>query len=139
MAKLYRTILPVDDIERAATFYAQLLGAAGERVSPGRHYFDCEGMILACYDPAADGDDEAPRPIPGPLYFAVDAIEETYRLCREAGARFSTEVAPGIGAFGEIAARPWGETSFYVSDPFGNPLCFVARETAFRGGATDPE
>ncbi len=35
---------------------AVVLGVAGERVSPGRHYFDCEGVILACFDPRADGD-----------------------------------------------------------------------------------
>ena len=55
-ARLYRVILPVDDIDRADRFYTELLGLAGERVSPGRHYFDCGGTILACYDPVADGD-----------------------------------------------------------------------------------
>ena len=52
--RLFRVIQPVDDIELAARFYAQLLGFAGERVSPGRHYFDCGGTILACYDPVRD-------------------------------------------------------------------------------------
>ena len=55
--RLYRVILPVESIERAADFYAELLGLSGERISPGRHYFDCGGTILACYDPVADGDD----------------------------------------------------------------------------------
>ena len=54
--RLYRVILPVRDIERAVQFYGKLLGLAGQRVSPGRHYFDCGGTILACYDPVADGD-----------------------------------------------------------------------------------
>jgi catechol 2,3-dioxygenase-like lactoylglutathione lyase family enzyme len=56
ITRLYRVILPVSDIERAAEFYGLMLGHRGERVSPGRHYFDCGGTILACYDPAADGD-----------------------------------------------------------------------------------
>ena len=27
----------------------------------------------------------------------------------------------------------WGERSFYVRDPFGNPLCFVDADTLFTG------
>lgn len=41
--KLFRVILPTTDIEKAARFYGAVLGADGIRVSPGRHYFDCEG------------------------------------------------------------------------------------------------
>jgi hypothetical protein len=59
-AKLYRVIIQVSDIEAAVTFYSQVFEQAGERVSPGRHYFNCDGVILACVDPAADGDDHAP-------------------------------------------------------------------------------
>ena len=57
--KLYRVILPVKDIESAVRFYSQVFEQAGERVSPGRHYFECGGVVLACYDPVADGDDLA--------------------------------------------------------------------------------
>lgn len=56
MARLYRVIVPVVGIEASASFYAAVLGEPGRRVSPGRHYFDCEGTILACFDPEADGD-----------------------------------------------------------------------------------
>lgn len=130
--KLFRVILPVSNIERAARFYATVLGAPGVRVSAGRHYFDCEGVILACFDPAADGDGYAPQPNPEWLYFAVDRIEETYEACRAAGASFSTEDVHGAPA-GEISTRPWGERSFYAEDPFGNKLCFVDRATTFVG------
>ena len=34
---------------------------------------------------------------------------------------------------GQIATRPWGERSFYVHDPFGNPLCFVDAGSLFTG------
>jgi hypothetical protein len=54
--KLYRVILPVRGIDSAAAVYARLLEKPGARISPGRHYFDCGGTILACYDPVADGD-----------------------------------------------------------------------------------
>lgn len=133
MAHLYRVILPVSDIDRAARFYAAVLGGPGRRVSPGRHYFECEGTILACFDPQADGDGYAARPIPEPLYFAVSDLPSAYGACKGAGAVFATASPPGVGPLGEITRRPWGEESFYATDPFGNPICFVARASVFTG------
>jgi hypothetical protein len=43
------------------------------------------------------------------------------------------DVVPDVGPLGKIAQRPWGERSFYAADPFGNPLCFVARDSVFTG------
>jgi catechol 2,3-dioxygenase-like lactoylglutathione lyase family enzyme len=129
--KLFRVVLPVGDIHRATTFYARVLEQSGRRVSPGRHYFDCEGTILACYDPRADGDGFDATPLPEPVYIAVDDLEAALERCRAEGALFSSAVIPGVGAIGDIAVRPWGERSFYVRDPSGNPLCFVSRETVF--------
>lgn len=133
MAHLYRVLLPVTDIEAAARFYSEVLGARGTRVSPGRHYFECEGTILACFDPSADGDGYEARPNPEALYFAVDDLESLYAACRDAGAAFFEESPPAVGPMGEIAVRPWGEESFYVRDPFGNQLCFVSRSSVFTG------
>ena len=133
MAHLFRVIVSVSDIERAARFYADVLGDPGRRVSPGRHYFDCEGTILACNDPQADGDGYAAKPNPEPLYLAVSDLEATYDACRRAGAIFSAESPPDVGPLGRIVKRPWDEESFYLSDPFGNPVCFVSRESVFKG------
>lgn len=134
--KLFRVILPVSSIESAARFYAAVLGDAGVRVSPGRHYFDCGGTILACFDPTADGDGYEPTPLPEWLYFAVDDIEAVYAACRGAGATMSKGDVHGDPA-GRIATRPWGERSFYVEDPFGNKLCFVDRATTYTGPRGD--
>ena len=133
MAKLFRVILPVGDIGRAERFYETVLARKGRRVSPGRRYFDCEGTILACYDPKADGDGHDARPVPEPLYLAVDDLEATFRRAQEAGAELSAHVDPDVGPLREIAQRPWGERSFYATDPFGNPLCFVSRDSVFTG------
>jgi catechol 2,3-dioxygenase-like lactoylglutathione lyase family enzyme len=133
MAKLFRIILPVADIEAGARFYEEVLAQRGQRISPGRHYLDCEGTILAVYDPRADGDDQAARPLPEPIYIAVDDLEQTFRRAKEAGAAFSPAVIPDVGPLGEIAQRPWGERSFYAADPWGNPLCFVSRDSVFTG------
>lgn len=124
--RLYRVILPVRDIEAAARFYAQVLGDAGERVSPGRHYFRCGPTLLACYDPVADGDD------PGDgwhfhenqyLYFAVADLEAVRARIEAAG---GTLLSP-------IEEMPWGERMFYALDPQGSRLSFVDERTLFTG------
>jgi catechol 2,3-dioxygenase-like lactoylglutathione lyase family enzyme len=130
--ELFRVILPVTDIDRAARFYSEVLGIDGRRVSPGRHYFDCGGTILACFDPGSDGDGYVAPPNPEWLYFAVDDLEARFEAARRAGATPSAEDVHGEPA-GRIARRPWGERSFYVEDPFGNKLCFVDRATKFTG------
>lgn len=132
-ARLFRVILPVKDIEQAAAFYAAVLGSPGMRVSDGRHYFDCGGVILACFDPRADGDGYDATPNPEWLYFAVPDLEQTYEACREKEAMFAPDDVHGDPA-GKIARRPWGERSFYVFDPFGNKLCFVDQRTTYTGG-----
>ena len=133
MAKLFRVILPVNDIDRAALFYTKVLAQDGQRVSPGRHYFECEGVILACYDPKADGDEYEATSLSEPVYLAVDNLQDTFQRAVDANAKFSADDIPDVGPIGEIARRPWGEVSFYASDPFDNPLCFVSRESVFSG------
>ena len=133
MPHLYRVLVPVSNIESAQRFYASVLGASGTRVSPGRHYFDYENTILTCYDPRADGDGYDAKPNPEPLYIAVDDLEDIFEACQRAGARLSEVTSPGAGPLGEIVKRPWGERSFYVEDPFGNPVCFVSRDSIFTG------
>lgn len=131
--KLFRVILPVTDIDRAARFYSAVLDNDGKRISGGRHYFSCDGTILACFDPRADGDAYDAVPNPEWLYFAVDDINATYGACQRAGATMRAGNVHDAAA-GEVHRRPWGELSFYAEDPFGNKLCFVQSETMFTGG-----
>lgn len=130
--RIYRVILQVGDIERAAAFYTELLGIEGVRVSGGRHYFDCGGVILALFSPRGDGDDFDARPLPDYIYFAVDDLDAVFRRAEKLGG-LSAETGDGGLPMGGIAARPWGERSFYMTDPFGNRLCFVDRTTLFTG------
>lgn len=132
--RLYRVIMPVDDIESATRFYSTLFGLPGARVSPGRHYFACGAVTLALYCPKADGDTRAPRPNFDHVYFAVDDLEDAYDHAKRVGG-LSAEIGDGQLPMGQIAVRPWGERSFYMSDPFGNPLCFVDTRTVFSGTA----
>jgi predicted enzyme related to lactoylglutathione lyase len=124
MPKLFRVILPVSDIDRAERFYSRVLGIPGMRVSPGRHYFDCGGTILACFDAKADGDSIIPKANDEHIYFAVDDLEAAYDRAVAAGCQWIE---------GKIQSRPWGERSFYAKDPFGNPICLVDEGTVFRG------
>ncbi len=127
-ARLFRAVVPVGDVERAAAAYAEVLAIRGERVSRGRHYFDCAGTILACLDPAADGEQRQPVPNPEYVYLAVADLE----AARERA------LASGFADVGPIAVRPWGERSFYARDPFGNRLCLVEHGTEFTGGGFVP-
>jgi catechol 2,3-dioxygenase-like lactoylglutathione lyase family enzyme len=128
--RLFRVILPVDDLGRAHEFYAALLAQEGMRVSPGRHYFRCGEVTLALYSPAGDGDDSRPRPNFDHVYFAVDNLDEVHSRAVGIGG-LSEAIGDGNLPMGQIAKRPWGERSFYLSDPFGNPLCFVDDSTVF--------
>jgi catechol 2,3-dioxygenase-like lactoylglutathione lyase family enzyme len=130
--RLYRVILQVGDIERASGFYADLLGLPGERVSPGRHYFDCGGAILALLEPGADGDAGGARPMPDHVYLSVPDLQAAFARAQRLGG-LSAETGDGGLPMGRIAVRPWGERSFYLHDPWGNPLCFVEAGTEFTG------
>jgi predicted enzyme related to lactoylglutathione lyase len=125
--KLYRVIVPVRDVAAAERFYAAVFEEPGERVSPGRHYFDLGGTVMAVYDPVADGDE-----LEGGwrhhanqyVYFGVSDLEAVLARAVEAGADVL-----GDG----IASMPWGERLFYARDPWGNPICFVDDSTLFLG------
>jgi predicted enzyme related to lactoylglutathione lyase len=126
MVNLYRVILPVPDIEDATNFYASVFETAGSRVSPGRHYFDCEGTLLALYDPVADGDEVSSTwryHHNQYLYFGVTDLEAVHGRLRTAGGVIDSA----------IETMPWGERILYARDPFGSPIAFVDSKTIFCG------
>jgi catechol 2,3-dioxygenase-like lactoylglutathione lyase family enzyme len=126
--RLFRVILPVSNIDVAVSFYAEILGVPGDRVSPGRHYFPCGGTILVCYDALADGDPAPVGPNPQHFYFSVDDLEAIHERVRR---RSERDVTP-------IESRPWGERSFYVNDPFGNPIASWTRRRSLLAAAIGP-
>jgi uncharacterized glyoxalase superfamily protein PhnB len=108
-------------------FYSYVLQMSGERISPGRHYFNLGGTILAVYDPVVDGDSlgEGWKHHPNQfIYVGVEDLEGTFERARQAGATL-------LGK--EIETMPWGERLFYAHDPFQNPICFVDYSTLFMG------
>jgi predicted enzyme related to lactoylglutathione lyase len=131
--RLFRVIMPVTDIDAATGFYSALLAQPGFRVSNGRHYFECGGVILAVYDAMADGDRQAVRNNAEHVYFAVPDLEAVFTRAEQTGG-LSKETGDGGLPMGQIARRPWGERSFYMHDPSGNPICFVDAQSIFKGG-----
>jgi catechol 2,3-dioxygenase-like lactoylglutathione lyase family enzyme len=125
--KIFRITLEVSNLDEAAKFYAKLLGIPGQRHPGARHYFDVGGVILAVLDPTSGG----MKPTPGAksLYFAVDELEPVHARAKELKALAPFKVH-GESA-GDIVKRPWGERSFYVTDPWGNELCFVQEGTLY--------
>lgn len=130
--RLFRVIVPVSNLEAAARFYSALFDMPGFRVSGGRHYFNCGGVIVAVYDAQGDGDPAPVRANPEHIYFAVPDLQAVYDRAVQVGG-LSAETGDGGLPMGQIARRPWGEVSFYLDDPSGNPLCFVDEKTIFRG------
>jgi catechol 2,3-dioxygenase-like lactoylglutathione lyase family enzyme len=126
--RLFRVTIEVADLEAATSFYARLLGRAGQRHPGSRHYFDCGGVTLAVLDVTHTG----MQPTPGPksLYIAVDNLESVHARAAmlKALAKFQVHGEPAA----DVIQRPWGERSFYVTDPWGNELCFVDEKTLYR-------
>ena len=133
--RIFRVIMPVTNIGAATKFYSALLEQPGFRVSNGRHYFDCGGVILALYDAVADGDREAVRENAEHVYFAVPDLEAIFARAEQSGG-LSEQTGDGNLPMGRIARRPWGERSFYMHDPSGNPICFVDAQSIYHGGTS---
>lgn len=123
--RVFRIIPPVSNIEDATASYSAVLEQVGVRISPGRHYFGSDGVIVSCFDPRADGDTWDATPNPDHVYLAVDDLEACHR--RVSGRPDGAVCRP-------IETQPWGERSFYCVDPFGNKLCFVDEQTLFTAG-----
>jgi catechol 2,3-dioxygenase-like lactoylglutathione lyase family enzyme len=125
--KLFRVTIEVDDLDRATELYRDLLGIDGERRRGARHYFDCEGVILAVIDVSQGG--LLPTPGPKSLYFAVDDVDVVH--ARAAGLGVLAPYQVHGERAGDVIERPWGERSFYVVDPWGNDLCFCQEGTLY--------
>ena len=127
---LFRIILQVSDLDQAEEFYGKLLNDRGRRIPrASRHYIDCGPVILALVNPSID--EQSAKPLPDYIYFSVADLESVHARARELNC-LSDEDVHGESA-GAIVVRPWGERSFYVTDPWGNGLCFVDEKTLFTG------
>jgi catechol 2,3-dioxygenase-like lactoylglutathione lyase family enzyme len=129
--KIFRITIEVTDLDKAADFYAKLLEVPGKRHPGSRHYFDCGGVILSLLDPTAGGLTASPigGKFEAPLYFAVDDLDGVFARAKALNALAPYKVHGE--AAGAIVDRPWGERSFYATDPWGNETCFVQEGTLY--------
>ena len=123
--RLFRINIEVGDIDRAAGFYAELLGLEGRPQMGGRCYFNAGGVTLQVVQAGA------PHPAAKALYFAVDDLDAVHGRATTLDC-LSQDDVHGTPA-GQPVVRPWGERSFYADDPWGNPLCFVDEGTIYKG------
>ena len=127
--RAFRIAIPTADLDRSRAFYEQVLALDADDTVPSRLYFHCDGFIVAIIDWALEnhGDATPLRPLPDDLYFATDDLDAAFARAVDAGATITSP----------IEQRPWGERSFYCTDPDGHPLCFVDADTLFLGGGAD--
>ena len=123
--RLFRTVLPVDDLPRADAFWERLLGIEIDKAVPGRHYLRTAGAIPVLVDTighARAHGAEAREFLPNPdwIYFRVPDLDAVWERAVELGCPVSKD-DEGRG----ISVRAWGDRSFYSYDPAGNPVCFI--------------
>ena len=123
--RLFRLNVEVADIDRAATFYSELLGLEVRPQMGSRVYLNAGPVTLQVVQVAE------PHPAAKALYFAVDDLDALHARATALGC-LSSDAVHGMPA-GAAVVRPWGERSFYADDPWGNPLCFVEEGTVYEG------
>jgi predicted enzyme related to lactoylglutathione lyase len=126
--QFFRLNIEVGDLSAAISFYTKLLGIEGRKQAGSRCYFNCGPVTLQVLDVSSSA---APHSAAKALYFTVNDLESIFERASDLKclSRESVHDAPGGG----IVVRPWGERSFYVEDPWKNPLCFVEEGTVYKG------
>ena len=122
---LFRINIEVGDIAAATRDWSELLGITGRGQAGMRTYFSTGAVTLQVVQ------HDEPHPAAKALYFLVDDLDAYHARAKKLG-WLSKELVHGeVG--GDISLRPWGERSFYVEDPWRNPLCFVQTGTVYPG------
>jgi predicted enzyme related to lactoylglutathione lyase len=126
--RFFRLSVEVGNLDEGADFYSRLLGVKGRKQAGSRCYFECGPVTLSVLDVSSV---RKPHPAAKALYFTVKNLEAVFERARALGGLSREDVhdAPGGG----IVVRPWGERSFYLEDPWRNPLCFVEEGTVYTG------
>jgi len=125
---LFRVNIEVGNLGRAAEFYGTLFGLKGRKQAGSRCYFTCGPVTLQVVDVSSV---RQPHSAPKALYFTVKDLEGVFARAKALGC-LSREDVHGVSS-STISVRPWGERSFYVEDPWQNPLCFVEAGTVYGG------
>ena len=99
-----------------------------DQAAGSRCYFTCGPVTLQVVDVSSVG---KPHPAAKALYFTVKDLDGVFARAKALGCLSRADVH-GVSS-STISVRPWGERSFYVEDPWQNPLCFVEAGTVYPG------
>jgi len=125
---LFRINVEVSNLDQAVEFYGKLFGVEGRKQAGWRCYFSCGPVTLQMVDVSSVG---KPHSAAKALYFTVKDLDSVFARAKALGC-LSREDVHGVSS-STISVRPWGERSFYVEDPWQNPLCFVEAGTEYPG------
>jgi catechol-2,3-dioxygenase len=125
---LFRINVEVGNLDQAAEFYGKLFGLEGRKQAGSRYYLTCGPVTLQIVDVSSIG---KPHSAAKALYFSVKDLDGVFARAKALGC-LSREGVHGVSS-STISVRPWGERSFYVEDPWQNPLCFVEAGTEYPG------
>jgi predicted enzyme related to lactoylglutathione lyase len=111
LGPIIQILLPVSDVERAADFYADVLGLPLLFRFPGNAFFDAHGVRLYLARPSDEG-----YTGPATIYFRVDDVTSTFERLVARGA--------AVREVPEITHR---DTEYdlwlaFVQDPDGNNI-----------------
>jgi catechol 2,3-dioxygenase-like lactoylglutathione lyase family enzyme len=87
LARIGQIALPVHDLDRAVTFYRDVLGLAFLFRVPNLAFFDCAGVRLLL-SPPETAELERHSSI---IYFTVEDINNAYQILRDRGAQFDDQ------------------------------------------------
>jgi predicted enzyme related to lactoylglutathione lyase len=111
LGPIMQLLVPVSDVERATTFYRDVLGLPLLFTYPGNAFFDAHGVRIYLATPIEPG-----YAGPATIYFRVDDVSATFDalVARGATIREAPEIAHRDAAYDLWLA--------FVSDPDGNNI-----------------
>jgi len=109
--RIWDITFAVTDLKRAVDFYENVLGLQKKYEYASYAGFDCGGVEIGL-QPGEKTEEIIDAPC---VDFLVDDVDETYRLLKGKGVKFSKEPHD----------TPWGGRIALFRDPDGNPLQLV--------------
>ena len=114
--RLTGACLAVADVERARTFYRDVIGLPEHRAGDGFVMFDLGGPQLALYRRADLAADAGVAPLPTP----AQALWHNVPTAEDVDALVARAEAGGARVTREPATAPWGGRHAWIADPEGH-------------------
>ncbi|WP_200979053.1 VOC family protein [Echinicola sp. 20G] len=122
-SQIKETCLYIHDLDKAASFYHNILGMPVISKEEGRHiFFRCGSSVLLCFIPEKTKNEKVlpPHYADGKQHIAFEVAPEVYHSTKE------SLLQKGITITHEQRWRD-GLESFYFEDPFGHVLEIVPK------------